>query len=98
MRKDLIKQLRKNKLTVYAARFILAMLIVALLADFLANEKPLVCSYKGRMYFPVFRSYLVDTKLASWQAEFQNADWENLDYSWSVFTPVPYLPQNIDKN
>jgi len=98
MKERILKQFRKNRLSVFSSRFILAMLIVALLADFLANEKPVVCNYKGRIYFPVFRSYLVNLQAARWQDDFQNADWKTLNYDWSVFPPIPYLPENIDKN
>jgi len=90
------KQFRKNKLAVYSWRFILFMLIIALLADFLANEKPLVCKYKGSTYFPVFRSYLVDLELVKWNEGFQSSEWKKLDYDWAVFPPIPYLPKNID--
>jgi hypothetical protein len=29
-------------------------------ADFLANDKPLYCTYKGESYFPVFKQYSVN--------------------------------------
>ncbi len=93
-----ITKFRKNKLAVYSARFILVMIVVALLADILANEKPIICRYKGNIYFPVFRSYLVDATILTWPSDFQNAEWTLLSYDWVLFPPVPYLPQNIDKN
>lgn len=98
MKIDLIKQFRKNNLAVYAARFILVMIIVATLADLLANEKPIICSYKGKIYYPVFHAYLVDVGLSRWQNDFQNKEWSSLHYDWTLFPPIPYLPQNIDKN
>jgi peptide/nickel transport system permease protein len=92
------KQFRKNKLAIYSFRFILVMFFVALLADFLANEKPIVCSYKNTTYFPVLRSYLVDAGVGKWSADFQNIEWKAMKYDWAVFPPVPYLPKNIDEN
>src|SRR3990172_3915802 len=92
------KQFRKNKLAVFSLRFIYFLIFIALFADFIANEKPIMCKYKGSTYFPVFRSYAVDMGMANWQLEFQNVEWSELDYDWVVFPPVPYLPKNQDDN
>jgi peptide/nickel transport system permease protein len=92
------KQFKKNKLAVFSLRFIYLLVIIALLADVLANEKPLVAKYQGSTYFPVFREYIVDMGLAEWQPEFQNKEWRDLEYDWAVFPPVPYLPKNLDAN
>jgi peptide/nickel transport system permease protein len=90
------KQFRKNKLALFAFRFIMFLGVLALLADFIANEKPLACRYNGNTYFPVFRSYAVDLGLVQWPTDLQNVEWKSLNYEWSVFPPVPYLPKNID--
>ncbi len=90
------KQFRKNKLAMFAYRFIIFLGIIAILADVLANEKPIICKYEDNIYFPVFREYAIDLGLATWQPQLLNADWKNLRYEWSVFPPVPYLPKNID--
>lgn len=92
------KQFRKNKIAVYSLRFILVLVAIALLADFLANEKPLAAGYKGNTYFPVFRSYLVDAGVTDWQPELQNVEWKDLEYDWVIFPPIPYLPKNMDSD
>ena len=92
------KQFKKNRVAVWSLRFIFLLIIIAVLADVLANEKPLACKYRGETYFPVFREYLVDLGIAEWPQEFQNAEWKDLEYEWSVFPPVPYLPKNLDAN
>ena len=94
--KNVKKQFSKNKLGVYSLRFLCFFVIIALLADILANEKPLIAKYKDGLYFPVFRSYAVDIGIAQWQKDILNADWKNLKYDWVVFPPVPYLPQGMD--
>lgn len=91
------KQFRKNKLAVYSLHFVSAMFFIALLADFIANEKPLACGYKGNIYIPVLRSYFVDAGFSKWETEFINVDWQKLQYDWVLFPPVPYLPKNIDE-
>ena len=54
------RQFRKNKPAVWSLRFIIIIVIIGLSADFLANEKPLMCKYEGKTFFPVFREYIVD--------------------------------------
>lgn len=90
------KQFKKNRLAVYSLRFIYMLAIIALSADFIANEKPIVAKYEGTVYFPILKSYAVDLGAANWGVQFQNVTWRELDYEWSIFPPVPYLPRNLD--
>ena len=90
------KQFRKNRIAVFSVRFLYFLIFIALLADVISNEKPLMCKYQGSIYFPVFRSYAVDIGVANWQKELQNVDWKELKYDWSIFPPIPYLPKNLD--
>jgi peptide/nickel transport system permease protein len=92
-----MKQFRKNRLAVISLRMIKILAIIALLADMLANEKPLVCSYQNTTYFPVFREYAVDLGMANWQEPLQNVDWHELEFDWVVRTPVPYSASNQDR-
>lgn len=92
------KQFKKNRLAVYSLRFIYVLVAIALLADFIANEKPIIAKYNDTVYFPVFKSYAVDMGLSNWPQELQNVTWRDLNYDWVVFPPVPYLPKNIDYN
>lgn len=90
------KQFKKNTLAVWSFRIIVLFVVVALLADFLANEKPIMCNYQGTTYFPVLKEYAVDMGMSDWQEEFKNVTWKDLEYDWVVWPPVPYLPRNID--
>ena len=92
------KQFRKNKIAVWSLRVVYVIVFFALFADFLANEKPLVCSYHHTLYFPVCRSYAVDMGIMDWPKDLQNVEWRQLKYDWVAFPPVPYLPENIDEN
>ena len=92
------KQFRKNRIAVYSLKFIYFLITIALLADFIANEKPLVAVYKGNLSFPVLRSYAVDFGISEWPKDFQNVEWKELKYDFVVFPPIPYLPKNIDYN
>ncbi|MFI5211812.1 MAG: ABC transporter permease [Ignavibacteria bacterium] len=89
-------QYRKNKLAV-AALFVVAFLVLmALTADFVANDKPLYCSYKGSSYFPVFKEYAVELGRAKWDSEFLNVDWKSLEFESAIWPPVRFSPTGVD--
>lgn len=90
------RQFRKNKLAVFSLRILYVLLFVGLMADFLANEKPIVCKVNGNTYFPILRQYMVDWGLGAWQKEFQNVDWLTMKYDFAIHPPVPYSATTID--
>ncbi len=52
-----IKKFKKNKKSYYAAIVFILMLFITLFAEVIANDKPLVVSYKGKLFFPIFSEY-----------------------------------------
>lgn len=90
------RQFRKNKLGMWSFGFIILLAVVALLADFIANEKPLLCKVNGRVYSPVIEGILRNFGLQKRELAEGNVNWRELDYQWAVWPPVPYLPQNLD--
>lgn len=90
------QQFKKNKIAVYSLRVVFIFIFIALFADFIANEKPLVAKYNGSVYFPAMKEYAVDLGFSDWHDEFRNVSWRDLKYDWVVWPPVPYLPRNID--
>jgi len=94
--KEVRKQFVKNKLALYSFRFIMFLVFIAVFANFIANEKPLIAKYKGEIVFPVFKEYVIDLGLSEWPEDFQNAEWRKIEFEWAIFPPVPYLPKNID--
>ncbi len=87
----------KNRPAVVGLWIIIVMVVVALFADFLANNKPIVCSYQGTFYVPVVHEYFVNWGWASWDQELSGADWKTLEYDWSVFPPIPYKADDFDQ-
>jgi peptide/nickel transport system permease protein len=90
------KQFVKNRLAVFSFRIILLLIFIALFADFIANEKPLVAKYEGSIQFPVLKSYAIDLGFAEWPENLQNVNWREVEFDWVIYPPVPYLPKNID--
>ena len=59
-------QYKKNKLAVAALYVVIFLVTMALTADFVANDKPLYCKYKGESYFPVLKEYAVGLGISKW--------------------------------
>jgi peptide/nickel transport system permease protein len=90
------RQFTRNYLAVMGLCVVLALVAMALSADFLANDKPLYMIYKGRTYFPVPYNYLVALGLAQWPLELLNVDYRSLAAERVIFPPIPYRPNLID--
>jgi peptide/nickel transport system permease protein len=92
-----IIQFKKNKLSMSGFWVIISIIVVALFADFLASDKPLIMKYEGNLYFPIVRSYSVALGAARWQPAFVNKSFKkDLAYEWAIFPVVPYTANNID--
>ncbi len=87
---------RKRAVNRIAFRFIVFLIVVAVLGDFLAYNKPLVCKRGDTLFFPVFADYLADVGMYSWDKELINQDWHEIECEWAFWPPVRYLPADID--
>ncbi len=106
MREDywsiIVRQFRKNRIAMVGLAFVALLFVVALMADFIANDKPLMMSYEGEIYFPVLKDYGVRLGLVRWKPEFQNIKYKEFtadkfeDDDWAVFPPIKYSPNDID--
>lgn len=90
------RQFRRNPIALSGFYVVCVLLFIALFADFLANDKPYYLNYRGRTYFPIFRSYVVGLGLGQWPPELLNVDFKKLRDADGVFPPVPYRPTNIN--
>src|SRR5262245_25790664 len=93
---DVWNRFKLNSIALAGFYVVCALVSMALLADFIANDKPYYMAYQGKSYFPIFRSYLVGLKLGQWHAELLNVDFKKLDGARSVFPPIPYRATNIN--
>lgn len=89
-------QFKKNKLAVAAFYVVIFLVVMALTADFIANDKPLYCKYKGESYFPVFKEYAVGLGLTKWEPQFLNVDWKALEFETTIWPPIKYYPSGVD--
>ncbi len=70
--------------------------ILFLLADFLANDKPLVCKIEGKWMWPVAQEYAVDLGWSRWPETLLRADWKQLPYEYAWWPPVAWSPSTQD--
>jgi len=93
---DVWKRFKRNPIALAGFYVVCLLAFMALFADFLANDKPYYLEYRGKTYFPIIRSYIVDVKLGRWPAELLNAEFKKLEGAKSVFPPIAYRPSNIN--
>jgi peptide/nickel transport system permease protein len=97
-----VKQFRKNRISVAGLVIVLCLFALALAGDFIANDKPLIMKYRGEVYFPVLKDYAVWMHLSQWPVEFQNIEFKKFvkenfkDGDWVVFPPIRYSPNDVD--
>lgn len=78
----------------------LALFILTLFAEFIANDKPIVLSYRGELYFPVFKAYSETTFGGDFETEAMYrdpfvADKINTE-GWMVWPPIRYSYSTIN--
>lgn len=88
---------KKNRLAYFSLWVVGFLGVIALLADFLAYNKPIVVSYRGQVVWPIFRDYgerWFGLKL--WEPELRKIDWRATEVEWAVWPPVRYAPEELD--
>ncbi len=93
---DVWKRFKRNPIALAGFFVVCGLALMALFADFLANDKPYYTEYKSKTYFPILRDFLVETKLGRWPAELLNVEFKKLKGAKSFFPPIPYRPSNIN--
>lgn len=89
-------QYKKNKLAIIALYIVLFLVVIAVFADFLSNNKPIVAKYNGELYFPIFKEYLVDLGISKWTPELINFDWKTANLDFAIWPPIKYYYSDVD--
>ena len=100
-RKYAWQQFKKNKAAYYSYKILVGLIIIAIIAPFIATDQPLYCSYKGVSMFPAF-SFSNNCEIKDPQTgaieniQYDIADWKRLDAETIIFAPVAYSPNKTD--
>jgi microcin C transport system permease protein len=85
---------KANRRGYWSAVLFVALFAVSLFAELIANDRPLLLSYDGRLHFPVLVAY-PETEFGGFldtEADYKDPAVRQMieEKGWLVFTPVPY--------
>lgn len=95
------KQFKRNKPACISFYILVLLAVLALLAPFIANEKPLYVKYKGESFYPAFSfqtNYrFVDASTGdSLNIQLDIADWKRMEFESVWWAPIPWSPGKSD--
>lgn len=101
-----LSQFRANKRGFWSLWIFLVLLGVALGAELISNDKPIMLSYKGSLYFPVFVNYPETTFGGDFETEAEYRDSFVQDLiqgtdgkaGWMLWPPIPFYYDTINYN
>jgi len=91
---------RANRRGYWSLWIFVAIFVVSLFAEFIANDRPIVVSYEGHLYFPVFTDYAETNFGGEFPTE---ADYRDpylqqkiRDHGWMAWPPIPFSYDTIN--
>ena len=97
-----LAQFRANARGYYSLQIFMVLFIIALGANFIANDKPLIVSYDGGIYFPAFQAYPETVFGGEFETEADYRDQFVADLinakGWMVWPPIRYSYDTINYN
>ena len=92
---------KANRRGYWALRTFLVLFALALLAEFVANDRPILVSYKGELLSPVLVDY-PESKFGGFLAVTDYKDPVNIDEinanGWAIWPPIRYSYDTINKD
>lgn len=92
------QQFRQNRRAVLSLYVVYFLVFVAVFADFLANEKPIIAKYQGQWAMPSTQAHLVEQGWSKWDKAYRGIDWETVEFDFAIRALIPYSPDNQDSN
>lgn len=72
--------------------------VMALFADFLANDKPIYCQYEGESYYPIFNEYGTNLGLVKPYTFLNRKSWQDLPLEKYFYPLIKFDATDIDRN
>ncbi len=96
------KIFKKNKRSFLSLRFFLVLFGLSLMANFIANDKPLFVHYDDQFYFPIFKNYpetIFGGDLEITADYRDNYIKEKIEKKgWMIWPPIPYNYDTVNYN
>ena len=89
-------QFKKNKPAKFSLYLLILIIIIAIFAPYLANERPLYAKYKGKTIYPAFADETQRDSIFNEKGEFESVlqyditDWRTLEYEKVIWAPITY--------
>jgi microcin C transport system permease protein len=91
---------RRNKRGFWSLWIFLVLFLISLFAPFIANDRPMLASYKGEILFPTFKDY-PESKFGGFLAVTDFRDQINQDEinanGWMIWPPIRYGHNTVNK-
>lgn len=95
-----IAQFKANRRGYISLWAFLALFILAMLANFVANDKPILIKYDGALYFPVLKTYPETTFGGDFETEAEYRDpyvtGKIMEKGWAVWPPIRFSYDTIN--
>ena len=96
-------QFKKDKVALVCLYLLFLLIVIAVFAPVIANDRPLYAEYKGYTLYPAFSDesrtdsiFTNDGKLDE-ILQYDITDWRTLDFKKVVWAPIPYSPESMDR-
>ena len=96
-------QFKKNKIALVCLYLLFTLIIIAVLAPYIANERPLYAEYKGETLYPAFASSSRTDSIFNSSGQLDEilqydiTDWRRLSFTKVIWAPIPYSPGGMDR-
>jgi peptide/nickel transport system permease protein len=90
------ERFRMKPAALWSYRLVLLLVVIALLADLLANDQPVYCKVDGQTHWPIFETYYHQLTGAPLDPFLFSADWKKEEYEAVLFPLITYSPKTPD--
>lgn len=90
------KKIKLREVINFSILWIIFLVFLTFLANFIANDKPLYAKYQNQTYFPAIYDIFYQWGFYQWDSEFINKDWKKLPLESSVWAFIPFSPEQLD--
>ena len=96
-------QFKKDKIALVCLYLLFLLIAIALLAPFIANERPIYAEYKGYTLYPAFAdqsrtdSIFKENGKLDEILQYDITDWRTLNFKKVIWAPIPYSPGGMDR-
>ena len=102
-RKYAWQQFKQNKIALVSMYLLIVLILIAVLAPYIANDRPLYAVYKGQALYPALveetrKDSIIDPETAKVEVlQYDITDWRQLHLEKVIWAPIPYSPGSMDR-